>query len=87
MAIKVTGYKVFVSTGGNNCIQCDTRMRKGIPYVSPVRNKKNPVETKGKSICMSCLRDIYTKSMNLLGEEGLKELDLYDKRRFLDKLG
>ena len=82
--IKITGYGIFISTGGNKCVQCQTRMRKGLPYMSPVTGKKNPRELKGKSICVSCISELTTNVEEKLGDK--KGLDLFEKRRFLEHL-
>ena len=85
MAIKITGYGIFTSTGGNKCIQCQTRMRKDMPYMSPVTGKRVIRELKGKSLCVSCMLElagnITTKIRN--DERGV---DLYEKRRFIEHL-
>lgn len=84
MAIKITGYGIFKSTGGNKCIQCGVRMRKGLPYMSPVTGKKSIRELKGKSICVSCISELSAKVT--VGVSSDKELDLYEKKRFLQHL-
>jgi hypothetical protein len=86
MSSKTTGYGIFKSTGGNRCIQCGIRMRKGLPYMSPVRGKRIIREIKGKSICVSCIKELAEKVAVNLTAINDKELDLYEKRRFLSHL-
>jgi len=83
--VKITGYRIFRSTGGNKCVQCKTRMRKGLPYLSPVTGKNVVRELKGKSICISCIQELtdnIDEKMN--GEED--SLKKYEQRRFLEHL-
>lgn len=84
MAIKITGYRIYKSSGGNTCIQCGTRMRKGLPYMSPVTGKKNPRELRGKSICVACIGSLTGEVDRRVNECGEKEIDRYQKRRFLE---
>ena len=85
MATKVTGYRISTSTGGNTCVQCGTRMRKGLPYLTPVRGKRVVREIAGKSICVSCIQELMVKTdTELEGKD--KSLDLYQKKRFIDHL-
>jgi len=86
MSAKITGYGIFKSTGGNKCIQCGVRMRKGLPYMSPVTGKRIIRELKGKSLCVSCINDMSEKVTVQLSELDEKELDLYNKKRFLHHL-
>lgn len=82
MAIKITGYEVRVSTGGNTCVQCNTRMRKGLPYLTPIQGKRVVKEVKGRSICISCIDALTEKvTENLTGKE--KDVLKYEQRRFL----
>jgi hypothetical protein len=83
MATKITGYKVSLSTGGNTCVQCGTRMRKGLPYLAPVRGKRVIHELVGKSICVSCIKELMERTdQELEGKE--QSLDYYEKKRFTD---
>ena len=85
MATKITGYQVSLSSGGNKCLQCGTRMRKGLPYLTPVRGKRVLHELVGKSICVSCIKVLVEEVEGKLeGKE--KSLDYYEKKRFVDFL-
>ena len=86
MASKITGYGVFRSSGGNKCIHCNTRMRKGLPYLSPVRGKRVIRELKGKSICVSCIKVIVDSVDAKLLECGKNSLEKFEQRRFLEHL-
>ena len=84
--IKITGYGIFQSTGGNKCIQCGVRMRKGLPYLSPVTGKKTIRELKGKSICVACIDELSQKVTVSVESLDAKELELYQSKRFLHHL-
>ena len=86
MAVKITGYGIFTSTGGNKCIQCGVRMRKGLPYLSPVTGKRTIRELKGKSICVSCIGELSDNVTSAISKLDDSELDLYEKKRFLEHL-
>ena len=77
---------MFISTGGNTCVQCKVRMRKGLPYVSPVKGKFKVHQLKGKSLCIACLLELYNNAQGLLKECDDKELDLFQSKRFLEHL-
>lgn len=84
MSTKITGYGIFKSSGGNTCIQCKIRMRKGLPYMSPVKGKKNPRELKGKSICATCMSEIINNMEAKIKECGTGEIEKYERRRFME---
>ena len=86
MAPKITGYRMFKSSGGNSCVQCKTRMRKGLPYLSPIKGKHVIHELKGKSICIACLLELYNNAQGILSGCEDKELDKFQARRFLEHL-
>ncbi|MCP3686743.1 MAG: hypothetical protein GY861_29240 [bacterium] len=83
MADKLTGYKVFVSSGGNTCLGCGTRMRKGLPYIAPISGKRVIREKTGKSICITCISEL-TEKMDVIAEAS--ELEIYERRRFLEHM-
>ena len=86
MATKITGYGVFKSSGGNKCIHCNTRMRKGLPYLSPITGKRVIRELKGKSICVSCIKMVVENVDTKLQDCGIKSLEKFEQRRFLEHL-
>jgi len=81
---KIKGYGVFISSGGNTCVQCGVRMRKGLPYMSPVKGVKTVKELKGKSICITCIEELTDKVAKELKKVGESELDKYNTRRFME---
>lgn len=85
MAIKITGYGVYLSSGGNKCVQCGTRMRKGLPYLAPIRGKRVIHEVQGRSICISCIEHL-TEDVNksLQGKE--LDIERYERRRFMEHM-
>jgi hypothetical protein len=83
--MKISGYKIYKSSGGNKCIQCGTRMHKGLPYLSPVTGKKEPREMKGKSICISCIREL-TEVVDRKSDDATDKIERYEQRRFLEHL-
>lgn len=83
MAVKITGYKVFTSSGGNKCVQCNTRMEKDLPYVAPITGKNRIRELTGKSICIACLENINKSVDKELESCNNEQQDKYEKRRFL----
>lgn len=85
MAKKITGYKIYKSSGGNTCIQCDTRMSKGLPYMSPVTGKRKIKKLTGKSICITCIKDIYNIAIDKVSDKK-KAVERYQTRRFLEHL-
>ena len=84
--VKITGYKTFISTGGNKCIQCNTRMAKGLPYIAPVSGKRVVKELTGKSICISCIEELSKRVDSNLDKSNEKQLERYETRRFLENL-
>lgn len=86
MANKLTGYNVFKSSGGNTCVCCGTRMRKELPYLAPISGKRVIREMRGKAICVSCVRDMNNLIDSKLSELDPKELETYERRRFLEHM-
>lgn len=85
MSVKITGYKIFISTGGNTCIQCKMRMRKGLPYISPITGKKKQRKLIGKSLCMTCVEELQ-KSIGEMAQSLQTDVEKYERRRFLTHL-
>lgn len=85
MATKVTGYRIFTSTGGNVCIQCKVRMRKGLPYIAPITGKRKERQLTGKSLCMTCVNELHD-SMTKTTQVLQAEIERYERRRFLTHL-
>lgn len=83
MASKITSYKTFISSGGNTCRVCGTRMRKGLTYVAPVSGKRVVTEKRGNSICVTCINELAGKVNT---DIDAKELEIYERRRFLEHL-
>lgn len=86
MASKITNYKVFISSGGNTCVSCGTRMRKGLPYVAPVSGKRVIREKRGKALCVTCVKSLDDMLDSKLSELEPKELETYERRRFLEHM-
>ena len=86
MAVKVIGYQIYLSSGGNTCVQCRTRMRKGLPYLSPVKGRKKREEIRGKSLCLECIREMMENVEDKLQSVPKAERERYATRRFLEHL-
>lgn len=83
MAIKITGYRIFKSSGGNKCIQCNTRMRKELTYLSPIKGKRIVHQLTSKSICLPCLEELVDNAKRMTDPLTIEK---YEKRRFLEHL-
>jgi hypothetical protein len=86
MSTKLTGYRILKSSGGNKCLQCGTRMRKGLPFMVPIKGKRVIHSTVGKSLCCVCLEELHNKAQEMIKESGIENLERYNNRRFLEKL-
>jgi hypothetical protein len=86
MATKITGYRIFTSTGGNTCVQCKVRMRKGLPYLSPITGKRVIRELKGKSVCIACVQELADSATTMLSQCDERDVDKYQAKRFLEHL-
>jgi hypothetical protein len=83
----ITGYKCFTSNGGNKCLHCGTKMRKGLPFMSPVSGKTAPHQLKsGKAICVFCIQKMMDDFTDMLDKCDPKDLDIYATKRFVAHL-
>lgn len=86
MKVKTTGYRLAISSGGAKCIQCNTRISKGLPYLVPVAGVRVVRELKGKCLCVGCLDDMHQRAEKVVAGASLKVYDNFQRKRFLTNL-